>query len=187
MIIGIDFDGTIADTNAAKSAWIQRELKIKVDPYCCDRTSCVPIIGELAYNRMSKEVYNRDTTYGLKPVTGVLQAISELRKNHELLVVTARYGEMLESAETWLSRYPETRDVKLVGRPNETVPKSTICRNENVQILVDDDERHLYPILEIGINGLLFKNGAPEELTSNKLLVCRSWEEIVSFVNEKRD
>lgn len=184
MIIGIDFDGTIANTNAAKSAWIQRELGERVAPYLCDRTSCVPIIGESDYNRMSAVVYSRETTLGLQPVAGVLQAFSGLKKNHNLLVVTARYGEMLKSAQAWLSRYSETSGLRLVGRSNDKISKATMCQNEGVQVLVDDDERHLYPTMEMGIKGVLFKQDAPKDFQCRGLYVCRSWEEFVLLMRD---
>ena len=115
MIVGIDFDGTIADTNAAKSVWIKRELGIDVPPYLCDRTSCAPIIGESEYNMMCVQVYSRNATLRLPPVPGALEAIAELQNNNELIVVTARINDMLDSARIWLLRHSETSKLELVG------------------------------------------------------------------------
>ena len=62
MRIAIDYDGTIADTNRVKADWILQNLGQVVAPWNCDRTNCVPIIGESAYQIMGDVVYEREST-----------------------------------------------------------------------------------------------------------------------------
>lgn len=183
MIIGIDFDGTIADTNTEKSAWIQRELSMQVPVYLCDRTSCVPLIGELEYKRMCNEVYDRDTTLRLPAVAGVLEAISEVKKNNQLIVVTARVEDMLDSARTWLFRHPETSNIEISGVPVDKTQKAEICHKEGIQVLVDDDERHLYDASALGILAILFKQSGPETFRTDRIQVCSSWEDITCYIH----
>lgn len=179
MRIGVDFDGTIADTNAAKSAWIERELGEHIPAYLCDRTSCVGLIGETAYRRMSTQVYERKATLALDPVDGALAGIAQLRKTHELLVMTARTGEMLESARTWLSGHIETRGLGLLGLSTELTPKTEACRQEGIEALVDDDERHLRNAEEARVHAILFKQAAPDSIECIAAVVCRSWGHLV--------
>ncbi len=57
--IGLDYDGIIADTNRVKARWIREHLGVEVEPWRCDRTRCVPIIGASAYESMGEVVYER--------------------------------------------------------------------------------------------------------------------------------
>ena len=182
MIIGIDFDGTIADTNSEKSVWIQRELDMQVPPYLCDRTSCVPLIGEIEYERMCNEVYSRDTTLRLPAVPGALEAISKLQKNDQLVVITARTEDMLDSARTWLSKHFETSNLKIIGVSVDKTQKAEVCHKQGVQVLVDDDERHLYDALALGILVILFKPSAPVQFSTDRIQVCRSWDRIILYL-----
>jgi hypothetical protein len=178
MGIGIDFDGTMADTNTAKSAWIRRELGRDVPPYACDHTCCAALIGEAEYARMSVEVYGRESTLRLSPVLGALAVIAQLRESRRVLVMTARTGEMLESARLWLSRHPETDGLEALGVPTGEMTKGEACVARGVGALVDDDERHLLSAAALGIQSLLFKPAAPPSLRVEGVRVCRSWEEI---------
>lgn len=63
LIVAVDYDGTIADTNREKAKWIEANLGIAVSPWHCDRTDCVPIIGEEAYRRLGDWVYERPSTF----------------------------------------------------------------------------------------------------------------------------
>jgi hypothetical protein len=182
MIIGVDFDGTIADTNRGKAVWIERELGLSVEPYMCDRTCCVEVIGDREYERLSAEVYNEENTRCLQPVPGVLEALEKLRRLHTILVVTARTEATLRSALDWMARYGETRGLRCMGVPTPTVPKSEMCLREGVTVLVDDDERHVCRADPVGIRGILLKNGAPADFTRKGLTVCRCWPEVTDLI-----
>ncbi len=180
MTVAIDFDGTIADTNSEKASWIRRTLAITVIPHLCDRTSCMRIIGENEYERMSKHVYSQETTLHLPPVTGALEAICQLQEKRRVVIVTARTGTILESASLWLSRHAETKALKLVGVSTSHTSKAEVCQGEGAKVLVDDDERHLYHASALGIFPILFKYLAPEEFEHGETKICRSWEEILT-------
>lgn len=181
MIIGIDFDGTIADTNSEKSKWIQKELGMKVPPYLCDRTSCVPIIGELDYKRMCNTVYSKDITLSLPAFPSSLEVISMLQKSNKLMVITARTEETLEAAMIWLSKYPQTKNMEAIGVSKE-MHKTEVCYNRGINVLIDDDERHLLDASSLGITAILFKQSAPNLSSSNVIHICGSWDEISSYL-----
>lgn len=182
MIIGIDFDGTVADTNVEKSTWIKRELGLEVKPYLCDRTCCVKAIEEKEYERMSTEVFSEEATSRVLPVSGALQAIEDLRQSNQVVIVTARAGSKLKAAAEWLDRYEQTRGLKYHGTTTDQASKAEVCVREGAQVLVDDDERHVAPAPSFGIQGILFKNSAPISLERKGLKICRSWNEILDLL-----
>lgn len=49
LIIAVDYDGTIANTNAEAVKWIKTHVGRDVEPWQCNRTDCVPLIGKSPY------------------------------------------------------------------------------------------------------------------------------------------
>jgi hypothetical protein len=184
MIIGIDFDGTIADTNSVKSTWIAEHLGMAVPPYLCDHTCCAPIIGEDNYARMCEVAYSRAATVGFEPLPGVLDVLAELDRDHELIVVTARYGEMVESVRTWLQSRDVTRDIEIIAAPRHGASKPRQCRERGIRVLIDDDESHLLPAPDQDVHPLLMKPAAPADFKRNGLPVCRSWADARRLILE---
>ena len=178
MVIGIDFDGTIIDTNRAKSEWIAEKTGRQIAPYHCDRTRCVPLIGADAYREMGRYVYSESCTLSLHAIDGALSAIDLLRKTHAVVVITARSGRTLESASCWLESHHETRGLQTLGLSPET-SKLDVCRTAGAQVLIDDDERHLRPFTNTAARPILFKQNAPESESFEIDVVCRTWAEIV--------
>jgi putative restriction endonuclease len=81
--IGIDFDGTIADTNQVKAQWIKKKLGIDLPPPKCDRSQCVPIIGLDNYEKMAAFVYDEAGTHAAPPVSGALKALEGRRDDDQ--------------------------------------------------------------------------------------------------------
>lgn len=175
LAVGVDFDGTLADTNTFKTGWIIENLGLEVPPHLCDATSCIPIIGREDYRRLGDSAYSRETTLNVPPLPGALDVIRRLREIGEVAVITARTGERLSSAEVWLSQFEETRGMRIIGLDTKAAPKLMRCSEEGIGVLIDDDERHL---LRNGpVRSILFKQDAPEGFTAS-LTICRSWVEI---------
>lgn len=175
MIVALDFDGTVADTNFIKSEWIKNNLGLTIPAYQCDRTSCVPIIGIENYNRMGRDVYSKSCTINIPIVTGCMEVIAKLKTIGQLFIITARTGTRLLVASEWLSRYKETKDVGVIGIDTTICSKLEKCRKNNVSILIDDDERHLLNSQNFNICGILFKKDAPHNFASKYKNVCSSW------------
>ncbi len=182
MRVGIDFDGTIADTNRAKSDWIRRELDMIVPPYLCDRTSAVPIIGETQYALMSRLMYSEEGTLALEPVAGFCEAFTRIVAKHRVFVITARHGDRLGYAERWLALHHLNYRIQLRGVSARQTTKINVCKSAGIQILIDDDSRHLPDGSERGIDGILFKPGAPTSYKCDGATVCRSWSEIARLL-----
>lgn len=178
MRIGIDFDGTLADTNSVKSHWILSELGLRVPPWRCDRTACVPLIGEAAYTRMAADVYEHTSAQNLPEVPNALDAVRLMQSVHTLVVVTARKDKLAEIALDWLSRRSQTTNVPLVSISPERPTKAEVCCSEKISVLIDDDERHLLGLDQIGVLPILFKHDAPSTFHHPSLFVHRTWQEV---------
>jgi hypothetical protein len=178
MRIGLDFDGTIADTNAVKSAWIKVELGMHVPPYLCDRTSAVPIIGEENYRRMREQVYSEKNTSQFVPVAGLDAALTEMSRHSEFVLVTARGN--LRLVRAWLKSRGFLKRIQMSDQTTNHQKKLEVCFELGIDLLVDDDSRHL-PSSDGSIHGILFKPGSPRSYRVGDLPICRSWEAVAQF------
>ena len=176
MRIGLDFDGTIADTNSIKSEWIKNNLGSEVPPYLCDRTSAVPIIGQENYERMRREVYSEIETSQLVPVEGLDLALQEMSVHSECFLVTARGN--LKLIRDWLNSRGLSGRIQMSDQPTNHLEKVEVCVNLGINLLIDDDSRHLPSPTDNLIHGVLFKPGSPSSYTVEDLLICRSWKAV---------
>ena len=180
-VFGVDYDGTIANTNVIKARWIWEQLQVELAPWQCDRTSCVALIGEQNYKRMCDAVYERELSERAPPVQGALDALKALSKLGKVYVVTARVPHRVTFAREWLVQHCVADCVSDYLSSSGT-DKQTICGSHGVGVLIDDDERHLTSIsgrvkrilLKPGLVGHLF---VPDSVT-----LCRSWDEVLSSV-----
>lgn len=179
---GIDYDGTIADTNRVKAAWIRERLGREVDPQACDRTSCVPIIGAASYEAMAAVVYERESSLKAPPVAGALDALRALREHGQVYVLSARLPHRLVFAREWLELHGagEFADALLSSADSD---KLSVCKQHGIDVLVDDDERHLVPVVKQGLQAVLLKvdfNG--DMMPPAGVQFCRSWAEVLKKI-----
>lgn len=190
MKIGVDFDGTIADTNAEKSRWIENNLGLKIPSYQCDKTSCLTIIGEKYYRKMGKEIYSTKITTTLAPIENSLKTLELLKKKAIIYIITARNGWRLNDAKDWLSKYRETEDLQVIEYEKSTQNKIELCKDNSITVLIDDDERH-FPLNSSKILPILFKYKAPikMQICNSPIKVCTHWEnvykEIINFIGDR--
>ncbi len=178
-IVAIDFDGTLADTNGVKAAWIERHLGKRVAPWKCNRSDCVPIIGTENYARMGAAVYGRECTLRTPEVPGALEAVRLLARRAELFVVTARGPERMGFAREWL----ENSNVLgcFTGMlSSKGTSKSQVCSTLNADALVDDDVRHLRDAGEHPFLKLHLQYGREEQSQPDSpIIFCQSWDEVL--------
>ena len=179
---GVDYDGTIADTNLMKTRWIREHLHKQVDPWQCDRTNCVPLIGAESYERMANTVYERTWSLAAPPVAGALAGLQALRRCGKVYVLTARLPYRLAFAREWFERQgvPEFSDALLSSAESD---KLSVCERHDINVLIDDDERHLLPLLQSGIRGILLKVGFAGTLSLPVgVEICRAWPEVLAVL-----
>lgn len=183
MIIAIDYDGTIADTNREKAKWIKTQLALEIAPWDCNRSDCVPLIGAEAYDEMSNWVYERESTLQAGEVPGALKALEELGQRADVYVITARPSRRVAFAREWLQNYGALQHIKDV-RSIEGSSKAQICESIGAHVLIDDDLRHLQGAGCEGLRRVLLQHGRPEQpLCESGVSFCRTWAETIALVD----
>lgn len=183
--IALDFDGTIADTNAMKSILIQEKLGREIPAWQCDHTLCAPQIGEEAYNEICAIVYDRESTLKTPPLPGVPELLPKLAEKAEIYMLTARPAYRLEFAKEWLeNRQLDRYFQRLLSSHVEDRtwrPKLDICAENGFVLLLEDDARHLEQETN-GIARVLIKNGCFEEIEiAENVKLVSGWQAFYDF------
>jgi len=181
----LDYDGTIADTNALKARWVRERLGLKVAAACCDRTSLVPVIGERAYRRLAEAVYEAELSAVAEPLAGAEQGLRRLAAAGEVYVVSARLPHRLAYARAWLAARGLAGCVREVLTSHGGT-KAALCARLGAQCLIDDDPRHLRALAGTGCAGLLLKDAPPPPLPAG-VQACRSWAECLAALGVARE
>jgi phosphoglycolate phosphatase-like HAD superfamily hydrolase len=177
MRLAIDFDGTVADTNRAKTAWILKNLGTVIEPWHCDRTSCVPIIGLPAYEQMSSQVYEREATLTTPEVPEAIACLKSLANRYELHIVTARPARRMLYAREW---FIQNQCLELIHTFHSSAgsSKAAICASIEAVALIDDDLRHLAEIEMPSLQRFHLQHGREAIEPSDKIIVTNSWRAI---------
>jgi hypothetical protein len=174
--LGVDYDGTIADTNAQKAAWIRQQLGIDVPSWQCDRTSCVPIIGSEHYRAMCDVVYEEQATLAASPVRGAIEAVRMLSASASVYVVTARLRHRVHYARQWLCRHGLMQSLAGVLCSADAT-KGSLCERFGLDVLIEDDARHLQPLIGSATRPMLLRLGVAEPVRG--LPTFASWEALL--------
>ena len=182
MIVAIDYDGTIADTNLVKVEWVKAHLGLDLSRWQCSRTSCVPLIGIADYERMIAVVYEHDSTLQAQPLPGALDAVRALVALGQVYIVTARPPRRIEFAREWLSLHGVLPHITGV-ESSVGSSKGVICARLGARALVEDDERHLRRAGAPGLRRILLHYGRPAGSESIPGIdFCTTWPQVLSLL-----
>jgi hypothetical protein len=156
LVIAVDYDGVIADTNSAKAHWLRQHLGIDVDPGDCSHTDLVPdVLDEAQYRSPDDYVYSESVSADVPPVRGAVEALRRLSERWQIVVLSARSAERLKWAGRWLQRRGLTEAIEDV-RTSDGQSKEDALNELEALVLVDDDRRHLTGLSPDGPVGILF-------------------------------
>jgi hypothetical protein len=129
---------------------------------------------------MSLVVYERDYTLVAAPIAGALDALRTLSLHSSVYIITARPPHRIAFAKTWLAEHGAADTISNIVSSAAT-DKQALCREHGVNVLVDDDVRHLVHLSEQGTRAILFKPGFDgESVIPAGVTLCRSWDEVMA-------
>ena len=158
LIIAVDYDGTIANTNAEAMKWIKTHVGRYVEPWQCNRTDCVPLIGKSPYEEMNDYVYERESTLAAAEVPGAANALRALTVIGDVFVVTNRRLHRIAYAREWLERMGLALSIREVITSHDS-SKEQVCHQIGAHVLIDDDVRHLRDVRLEGLQRVWLQHG----------------------------
>ncbi len=145
--IAFDFDGVIAATDYLKKKWFKKNCVYlnNFDKYSIyqdlSKKMKIEEIDNL-YNSMSDYVFSSGMLKKVKVKNDILRLIKKSYKKNELYIITSRPNSMIAEVKEWLENKKILKYFKeIISSSNSD--KQLICKNKNIDILVDDDYRHL--------------------------------------------
>lgn len=186
MKIGIDIDDTMADTFDYLMPYIAEFFNIDIK-YLKD--------NNISYSNLPKEMKERELEFAKKyydkviastpfkpKVAEYIDKIKEL--GHEIIVITARnktlytdeYKTTIEELKNNNIHYD-----KLIC----DFDKAKVCKNENIDLFIDDSIANCNKVNKLGIKTILFNS---KSNINDKINLYRidSWKDIYKYIKEKR-
>ena len=186
LIIAVDYDGTIANTNAEAMKWIKTHVGRDVEPWQCNRTDCVPLIGKSPYEGMNDYVYERESTLAAAEVPGAANALRALTFVGDVFVVTNRPLRRIAYAREWLERMGLALSIREIITSHDS-SKEQVCQQIGAHVLIDDDVRHLRDVRLEGLRRV-WQHGRTQTMIArwvwrSAATGTRSWGCLASLVN----
>lgn len=177
MKIGIDIDNTICSTDEVIDIKIKEYIKehgMSQEEFFGDNANI-----EKFYEEKIIEVISEDS---IKPY--FLEVLKKLKDNNEIIIVTARNETFVKTSQSmrkatmdWLAKNNIYYDKYFDDAYKEG--KVKVCKDENIDIIIDDDINNYLAFKEHGVNTLLF-----DDKCKYLDIVDRvgSWEEVLDIL-----
>lgn len=138
MRIGIDFDGVITHTMPAMVAYAARQLDMTLTELECMRPAGPLRLGEEGYLALIRDTHETPYALTFAPTNGLVDAMTHLRADHELFVVTNRAGAALDRAEEWLAAHGVRSALAAVVHASTGSGKVEAARRLKLDVMLDD-------------------------------------------------
>ena len=186
MRIGIDFDEVVADSVATIIKLHNEQYRTSFKREEVTKYHVDEVWGgtKEEWRQKLDEFFSTKNAKHLDPVAGSIPAMDALKRaGHELYVITARSDDDIEATELWLKmHFPKTFKNVHYGNswyPEKKKLKSEMCKENGIEVMVDDRMSVAQDCGPAGIRVLLFDQPWNQgELPPNVERVF-SWDEIV--------
>ncbi len=196
-LIAVDLDDVLSQTNEF--------MRIHVNENYGQKHSAKDYLIEAPYHNYWEIVWAVDETEGntryasysklrngdnMRPIQGALSVLKKLKKDFDLIIITARGTDDAEATKIWLEKnYPSIFDhiefVPAAMNADKEVTKAMICRQLGVDYVIDDAMEHCELIAEAGIQCLLFGEYGWSRYKTLPPLVSRvtDWSAVEEYFN----
>jgi uncharacterized HAD superfamily protein len=194
MIIGIDIDDTIANTQEVMFAYAQKytveELHRSGNVNNIDNIKTHKYI--LALHNWSKdeedrffEQYYEKIVKETRPFTNSVEILKKLKAaGHKIILITARYEcdyfDVRELTKKWLEENDIPYDKLIINAQT----KRKAAEENNLDVFIDDSFTNCIDVAEAGINAFIMDGKYNSKLNDEKITRVYSWANIWENINK---
>ncbi len=184
MIIGIDIDDTIAGTYEVMINYSQKYMidVLKKEPILADITCSEAYYTRQLYGWKNDEDleflknYYEKIMNEVKPKTLAVEYLQKLHnEGNKIVIITARWEaeqfDIKELTKKWLKKNNIPYDKLIVNAENKLIP----CKNENVDVFIDDTFKNCKTIADNGIKTYLMDSRMNRGFKDEKITRVYSW------------
>src|SRR3989344_3887357 len=177
MIIGIDMDEVLAELLEAYLEYHNQNYNTKIQKKDMFSYHFHEVFGGSEEETQQKLGYffKSERFQKIQPITGALQIIPQLAKEHQLCIITARPNIIRQETELWLTKhFPNAfQSINLTNQwhgVGKKQTKSEVGTKNKIDIMIDDSLYHAVDCASKGIYVLLADFDYPWNKTSEKML-----------------
>lgn len=182
--LGLDFDGVIVDTCAAKRRYAYSRFGVRLDAHDCLRERGTRRLGAERYESMVRDIYGTSQTRELNPMDGAIDAIRMLDEVADCYIVTARYHNEVVQLQSWLADHP--LPVHGVVHTSEG-PKAGVANNLGLDWLIDDSYRNANGVAGVKRFALFDVASAHGDDVPVGTVVFSAWSDIARYFCPDRE
>jgi uncharacterized HAD superfamily protein len=193
MIIGIDIDGVIADFVNPMNYYYNNRFKtnFKEGDYNKYRFWTIwETSQEEGINIVEDFFFSKDFEK-VQPYQDTFQAIKILSEKHTLYVISSRPEMVQEKTIKWLRSIfgDMIKDIKFAVKwlkETEGISKGDICKELNVNIMIEDHFEEAEEISSQGIKTLLMSRpwNENESISGKNIIRVNGWNDILEVINK---
>ena len=192
MLLGVDMDEVLADFINSFLAFHNKKYNTDIRRNDAKTYYLTDILGEDIDNIMKKMhlFYNTHDFKNMALISGSKESITQLSKNHEMAVITARPTLVKNDTEKWLNlhfpnKFSSLSFANRFVRENEDKQnKSEICKSLGVELMIEDSLEYATDCANAGIAVLMLD--CPWNQTNDLPINIKrvfSWKEILENIN----
>lgn len=185
MKIGIDIDDTIANSWDTFIPIYSKEFNIPIEelqvskPYYYSLKNKITV--EEYFEKMSK--IHDDITLDIPIKENVKEVIDKLYElGHKVIFITAR-GKSHTNPYTITKKYLDDHKIKYEKLIVDASEKDKICKEEKIDLFIDDSIKHCQSVSLKGIEVLLFETKYNKEDKQFKHI--KNWNEVYEYIKSR--
>lgn len=197
-IIAIDIDDVISGTIEAARLWANQRtnLDLQAHHYYVDedywayynRIWATHGVGDMLQFETFLEELIEDQTH-VPLMAGAAFAITQLREQYDIMLITARDPSLEASTKAWLQTHFDF-ELPLYMSSNPIVKsgsksKGELCVQLGASVLIDDNVENCQSAIDYGVEAILFGDYGWNTRAPEKAIRCADWPAVVEYLHER--
>ncbi len=161
MIIAVDLDDVLADSLTSFIEFYNKyyDKSLKYKDFTAYTLNEIKGISREEENKILEHFDESEYFDNIKPIKGAVEAVEELSKKHEIIIITSRTRDKEEKTKNWVRRFLKgIKRIYFIRQNYHEKPKTKveICKEINANLLIEDNLTYAENCAKNGIKVLLF-------------------------------
>ena len=160
MRIGLDLDGVLSHTRERLIRWYNKTYDGSLTIHSWRGGVPMEDVFGVSLEKMDEilESFLRDEMFSIKPIKSSQRYVQ--RSSHSFCVITRRSPAVQKPTKKWVKMHygaiPVFHAAKLNDGKMVRIPKSTLCKQNEAGLFVDDSPHHVQEVSNTGIQSILY-------------------------------